>query len=69
MIVPMAHGTSSDSESGSVNPPNLDAIDAELDAVEIALARLENGTYFTDEITGRPLDEHLLTNNPIVRRA
>ena len=67
MIVPMAHDTSS--ESGSVNPLDLDAIDAELDAVEVALARLENGTYFTDEITGKSLDEHLLTNNPIARRA
>ncbi|MHB1128669.1 MAG: hypothetical protein ACYC06_01290 [Ilumatobacteraceae bacterium] len=65
----MAHDTSSDSGTESVNSLDLDGIDAELDAVEIALVRLENGTYFTDEITGKPLDEHLLTNNPIARRA
>lgn len=69
MIVPMAHDTSPSSGSDSANSLDLDQIDVELDAVEIALVRLENGTYFTDEITGKPLDEQLLTNNPIVRRA
>lgn len=69
MIVPMAHDTSPDSETESVNSLDLDRIDADLDSVEAALVRLENGTYFTDEITGKPLDEHLLTNNPIARRA
>lgn len=49
--------------------PDLNDIDASLDAVEVALVRLENGTYFTDEITGNPLDEQLLISNPIARRS
>lgn len=59
MILRMADGTS----------PDLDEIDARLDAVEVALVRLEDGTYFTDEITGKPLDEQLLISNPIARRS
>lgn len=59
MILRMADDTS----------PDLDDIDASLNAVEVALVRLENGTYFTDEITGKPLDEQLLISNPIARRS
>lgn len=69
MIVRMAHDTSFESGSESDNSLDLNGIDAELDAVEVALVRLENGTYFTDEITGKPLDEQLLMTNPIARRA
>lgn len=69
MIVPMAYDTSPNSGPDSANSLDLDRIDAELDAVEVALVRLENDTYFTDEITGKPLDEQLLTKNPIARRA
>jgi RNA polymerase-binding transcription factor DksA len=46
---------------------DLDVIAAELADVEIALARLEAGTYFTDEVTGEPLPEALLTEHPTVR--
>ncbi len=49
--------------------PDLNEIEADLDAVDAALERLEAGTYFTDEITGQQLSEELLTNNPIARRA
>lgn len=69
MIVPMAHDTSPDSDTESVNSLDLDRIDADLDSVEAALVRLENGTYFADEVTGKPLNEQLLINNPIARRA
>jgi RNA polymerase-binding transcription factor DksA len=65
----MAHDTSPNFGTASDSPLDLDDIDVKLDAVEVALVRLENGTYFTDEITGKPLDEQLLTNNPIARRA
>jgi RNA polymerase-binding transcription factor DksA len=68
MILSMAHGTSPNFGIISNSPPDLNEIDANLDAVEVALVRLENGTYFSDEITGKPLDEQLLTNNPIARR-
>lgn len=69
MIVRMAHDTSFEPGSESDNSLDVNGIDAELDAVEVALVRLENGTYFTDEITGKPLDEQLLIKNPIARRA
>jgi hypothetical protein len=68
MILRMAHYTSPNFGTTSDSPLDLGDIDVKLDAVEVALVRLENGTYFTDEITGKPLDEQLLTNNPIARR-
>ena len=46
---------------------DLDAIAAELADVEIALARLEAGTYFTDEVTGEPLPGALLAAHPTAR--
>jgi RNA polymerase-binding transcription factor DksA len=46
---------------------DLDAITADLAGVEIALARLEAGTYFTDEVTGAPLPEQFLVANPTAR--
>lgn len=46
---------------------DLDAIAADLAGVEIALARLEAGTYFTDEVTGEPLPEEFLVANPTAR--
>ncbi len=44
------------------------AIGAELADVEVALARLANGTYWTDEVTGAELPDELLAATPIVRR-
>ena len=69
MILFMAHDTSPNFGTTSNSPSDLDVIDANLDSVEIALVRLENGTYFSDEITGKPLDEQLLSESPIARRA
>lgn len=46
---------------------DLEAIAAELADVEIALARLEAGTYFTDEVTGEPLPAAFLEVNPTAR--
>jgi RNA polymerase-binding transcription factor DksA len=48
---------------------DLDAIETDLADVEIALARLESGTYWTCEITGVPLDDELLATRPTARRA
>ncbi len=69
MILRMAPDTSPNFESAIDGPLDLDEIEAKLDAVEVALVRLENGTYFTDEVTGKPLDEQLLISNPIARRS
>jgi RNA polymerase-binding transcription factor DksA len=46
----------------------IDAIELDLNAVEAAMDRLEKGTYFTDEITGAPLETNFLVSNPLARR-
>lgn len=47
---------------------DIDAIERDLADVEAALSRLDNGTYWTDEITGQPLSEELLSRRPLTRR-
>jgi RNA polymerase-binding transcription factor DksA len=47
---------------------DLDAIETDLADVEIALARLETGEYWTCEITGQPLGDELLAAKPTARR-
>ena len=47
---------------------DLDGIERDLAGVEVALARLDTGTYWTDEVTGAELSaEHLLAH-PTARR-
>ena len=48
---------------------DLDAIERDLTAVEVALGRLADGTYWTDEITGQPLPDSVLELDPTARRA
>ena len=48
---------------------DLDAIERDLADVEVALARLDAGTYWTDEITGAELPADLLDEQPTARRA
>jgi RNA polymerase-binding transcription factor DksA len=48
---------------------DLDAIERDLSAVEVALARLADGTYWTDEVTGATLPDHVLADDPTARRA
>ncbi len=51
------------------NPPlDLDAIEHDLADVEVALTRLDAGTYWTDEVTGEALPHDLLAANPTARR-
>ena len=49
-----------------------DALDADvardLDGVEVALARLDAGTYWTCQATGEPLTDELLAADPTIRR-
>ena len=49
-------------------PLDLDAIERDLADVEVALARLDAGTYWTDEVTGSPMPQDLLAANPTARR-
>ena len=48
---------------------DLDAIERDLAGVEVALARLDAGTYWTDEVTGAALPDELLAQQPTARRA
>ena len=58
------------SEISDEQPPvDLDAVEHDLTAVEVALNRLADGTYWTDEVTGQPIPEHVLVDNPLARRA
>ena len=50
-------------------PIDLDAIERDLAGVDVALNRLADGTYWTDEVTGETIPEHVLVRNPIARRA
>ncbi len=36
--------------------------------MELALDRLDAGTYWTCEVSGEDLPDELLTSNPVVRR-
>ncbi|CAN5649416.1 hypothetical protein BH10ACT2_BH10ACT2_02160 [soil metagenome] len=47
---------------------DLDAIERDLEDVEVALARLDAGTYWTDEVTGAELPSELLDEQPTARR-
>lgn len=47
---------------------DLGRIERDLEGVEAALRRLDEGTYWTDEITGEPIDEALLVADPVARR-
>ena len=46
----------------------IDAVELDLNDVDAAMARLEKGTYFTDEITGAPIQTDFLASNPLARR-
>lgn len=48
---------------------DLDAIERDLADVEVALARLDSGDYWRDEVTGAELDEALLAEQPTARRS
>ena len=50
-------------------PLDLNGIERDLADVEVALARLDAGTYWTDEVTGAELPAELLAGSPTARRA
>ena len=59
----------SDVNPDNAEPVSLDQIEQDLADVETALARLEAGTYWTDEVTGQALPDELLAQRPTARRA
>ena len=48
---------------------DLDGIERDLADVEVALARLDAGTYWTDEVTGAELSPDVLATSPTARRS
>ena len=60
-----------DSSVGDAPPADLldlDRIGRDLDGVESALRRLDDGTYWTDEVTGDPIPAEVLAADPVARR-
>jgi RNA polymerase-binding transcription factor DksA len=53
------------------DPPalDLDRVAHDLAGVETALARLDDGSYWTDEVTGDPIPDEVHAADPIARRA
>ena len=47
---------------------DLDRIEQDLADVDIALGRLEDGTYWTCEVTGAEIPAEKLAENPTLRR-
>lgn len=58
-----------ESPAGESAGLDLDAIERDLAGVEVALTRLDAGSYWTDEVTGAELPETLLERHPTARRA
>ena len=52
----------------AVAPLDLEHIGRDLDGVEAALRRLDDGSYWTDEVTGDELPDELLEADPVARR-
>jgi RNA polymerase-binding transcription factor DksA len=48
---------------------NLDRIEQDLADVDVALGRLEDGTYWTCEVTGAEIPAEKLAENPTLRRS
>jgi len=53
----------------TADPLDLDGIERDLADVEVALIRLDAGTYWADEVTGLELPAELLAQHPTARRA
>ncbi len=60
---------STDADSGETDTnAALDRLANDLEAVASALTRLEAGTYWSDEISGEPIDDSVLAADPTARR-
>jgi RNA polymerase-binding transcription factor DksA len=55
--------------AGDAPAADLDRIAADFDGVDTALRRLDDGTYWTDEVTGASIPDDVLADDPVARRA
>lgn len=49
--------------------PDLDAIERDLADVERALRRLDEGSYWTDEVSGLAIPDEQLERDPVTRQS
>lgn len=63
------HDTPADDVVPATVSLDLDGIERDLAGVETALARLDAGTYWADEVTGEALPAELLAAHPTARTA
>ncbi len=56
--------SSAPTDAGSID---LDAIERDLTDVQSALDRLNDGEYWTDEVTGEPIPDEVLATFPLTR--
>lgn len=61
-------GAMSDPTATDLTALDLDTVERDLAGVEAALNRLDAGTYWTDEVTGQPIDAAVLEADPTARR-
>lgn len=58
-----------DAPSVDLDRIDLDRVEQDLNDVQAALERLNDGDYWTDEVTGAALSDEFLANNPTARTA
>ncbi len=65
----LAPSTPPAADAADNNHIDLDAIERDLTDVQTALERLNDGSYWTDEVTGEPIAEDVLAAHPTARTA
>lgn len=62
------HPAADDGTPAGREPIDLERVERDLAGVETALQRLDDGTYWTDEVTGEPIPDAVLAADPVARR-
>ena len=65
---PEAADDGADETAAAAEPLDLAAIERDLADVDAALRRLDDGSYWTDEVTGEPIPDEVLAVRPAARR-
>jgi len=61
-------GTTPDVEDLQSSQATIDQVDRLLDEVEVALSRIDDGTYGTCSSCGSSIDDHVLATTPTAQR-